>query len=398
MPLQGTFDILDFTEILHLLGGRGVTGRLHLRSRSITANLFFEEGSLVGADQSEHQPAAATGDVRGRLEEVCFELLDADRGSFEFQPGKPTSLPGAVRLKVDTVLSRARTRLDEWRALTERVPSLDVHPRVVTDLDTSEVTLDKERWRMLTAIDGRRNLRAIGRTLNLSDFEACRLLVDLLDAGVADIDDVAKATAANRDVVPTIPVPEGLVEAAAELDTEAESVTVTGVRRPPTSPDRPRQSDEDKRATTRPTTLGSGPRPGLPAPEAESATEAGNDPAATDTDLEEARSRRRRRARLRTPGGGIPNEEPPAVSPRSAEADHSPSGGPEPTEANGRPGNPGPAAATASPTAPEPPDTDVSAEEPSGLGSGEASAEGRRPRRVIRIRSRAEPRHRPRKN
>ena len=123
MPLQGTFDVLDFSEILRLLGRRGVTGRLHLRSRAMTANIFFEEGALVGADQSEHQPAAATGDVRSRLEEVCFELLEADRGTFEFQPGKATSIPGAARLKVETVLSRARTRLDEWRLLTERVPS-----------------------------------------------------------------------------------------------------------------------------------------------------------------------------------------------------------------------------------------------------------------------------------
>ncbi|MGI8753972.1 MAG: DUF4388 domain-containing protein [Acidimicrobiales bacterium] len=234
MPLQGTFDVLNFSETLRLLSRQSVTGRLHLRSRSYGANLFFEDGALVGADQSEHPAAAAAGDVRNRLEEICFEMLDADRGSFEFQPGKPTALPGAVRLKVETVLTRARKRLEEWRVLADRVPSLEVQPRLVADLDASEVTLDKQRWKMLTVVDGRRNLRTIGRALNLSDFDVCRILVDLLDAGVVELDGAAAVLAASgRDLVPTIPLPEGLSDSLDGQDPpgdgEIEGVKVTRV-------------------------------------------------------------------------------------------------------------------------------------------------------------------------
>lgn len=238
MPLQGTFDVLSFSEILRLLSRQSLTGRLHLRSRSYGAKLFFEDGALVGADQSEHQAAAAAGDVRNRVEEICFELLEADRGSFEFQPGKPTALPGAIRLKVETVLTRARKRLEEWRVLSERVPSLEVQPRLVADLDASEVTLDKQRWKMLTVVDGRRNLRTIGRTLNLSDFDVCRILVDLLDAGVVELDGVAAVLAASgRDLVPTIPLPEGLSDSLVNQGPsggeDIEDVTVTRVESGP---------------------------------------------------------------------------------------------------------------------------------------------------------------------
>ncbi|HET9691221.1 MAG TPA: DUF4388 domain-containing protein, partial [Acidimicrobiales bacterium] len=184
MPLSGTFDVLDFAEVLRLLARRQVTGRLHVRARHYGANLFFEDGSLVGADQSEHQAAAAAGDVRGRLEEVCFELLDADRGTFEFQPGRQSLLHTSVRLKVDPVIARARKRLQEWQELQEAVPSMDLQPRLAGDLNASEVTIDQERWRVLTAIDGRRNLRAIGRTLGLSDFDVCRVVKGLVDDGV----------------------------------------------------------------------------------------------------------------------------------------------------------------------------------------------------------------------
>ena len=94
MPLQGTFDVLDFSAVLEILSARSMTGRLHVRSRSFAANLFFVDGQIVGADQSEHQAAAVSGDVPQRAQEVCFELLGTDRGNFEFHPGKPSGPRG----------------------------------------------------------------------------------------------------------------------------------------------------------------------------------------------------------------------------------------------------------------------------------------------------------------
>jgi hypothetical protein len=208
MPLQGTFDVLDFTEVLQLLASQRLTGRLHVRSRSFGANLFLEEGLLVGADQSEHQPAATTGDVRGRIEEICFEMLDAERGSFEFQPGKPSTLPVVERHRPEAVLEQARKRLEEWHELQEVIPSLELQPRLVLDLAANEVTLDRERWRMLTAIDGRRNLRAIGRLLNLSDFDVCRVVRRLIEDNIVALDGMAALPASTRDAMPVVPTPD----------------------------------------------------------------------------------------------------------------------------------------------------------------------------------------------
>jgi hypothetical protein len=176
-----------------------------VRSRSFSANLFVDEGLLVGADQSQHQADAAAGDVRGRLEEICFELLDADRGTFELHPGKPVSLPAASRLGVDSVLERARKRMEEWRALRETIPSLDLHPRLVVELEREEVTIDRQRWRIPTAIDGRRNLRAIGRGLHLSDFDVCRLINTMLADGIIELHGAGLLGVANAaDTGPTV--------------------------------------------------------------------------------------------------------------------------------------------------------------------------------------------------
>lgn len=188
MPLQGTFDVLDFSAVLEMLSARNMTGRLHVRSRSFTANLFFVDGQIVGADHSEHQAAATSGDVAARVQEVCFELLGTDRGNFEFHPGRTGLPPGATNMEVSETMEQARKRLAEWHELQELIPSLDVQPHLVSELDPGQVTLDRDQWRVLTAVDGRRNIRAIGRTLNLSDFEVCRAMRELLAAKVIELD------------------------------------------------------------------------------------------------------------------------------------------------------------------------------------------------------------------
>jgi hypothetical protein len=187
MPLQGTFDVLDFSGVLQLIAERAMSGRLHVRGRSFAANLFLADGTIVGADQSEHQAAAVTGDVAQRVQEICFEFLEADRGAFEFHPGRP-SVPAATNMSVADAMAQARQRLAEWQELQVLIPSLDVLPRLVPELDPGQVTLDRDQWRVLTAVDGRRNLRSIGRALNMSDFEVCRAMRDLLNAKVVELD------------------------------------------------------------------------------------------------------------------------------------------------------------------------------------------------------------------
>ena len=117
MPLNGTFDVLDFSSVMELLADRRMSGRLHLRGRSYTANLFFVDGVIVGADQSEHQAAGVAGDAAQRIQETCFELMGTDRGNFEFHPGRASAPVGGTNMSVEEALEQARRRLAEWQEL-----------------------------------------------------------------------------------------------------------------------------------------------------------------------------------------------------------------------------------------------------------------------------------------
>jgi hypothetical protein len=200
MPLQGTFDVLPFADLLELLGGRAATGRLHVRSRATGANIYLDKGHLVGAEVGEHT-SASPDDVHGRLGEVCFELLEAERGSFEFNPdltgmGLPT-----IDLEVGEVLKSARDQLEEWRDIQTVVPSLDLHPGLVAELAADEVTLSRTQWRVLSALDSRRSVRAVARLLDLSDYNVSRTLKSLIQVGVVELDAlVHPAPMAGREV------------------------------------------------------------------------------------------------------------------------------------------------------------------------------------------------------
>jgi hypothetical protein len=221
MPLQGTFDVLSFSDVLHLLGRNRMTGRLHLRSRSMGANVYIDDGQLVGADVGEHSTNSAS-DVQSRLEEICFELLEAERGSFEFTPDAVGMGPAMVNLEVDEALEAARRRLVDWRNIQEIIPSLDLHPRVVDTLPADEVTLSKERWRMVTAIDGRRSIRAIARSAGFTEYDTCRMVKSLMDDGIVELAGPQLATTgASRE--PLLVVDEELEAIEGEQQPEEEA-------------------------------------------------------------------------------------------------------------------------------------------------------------------------------
>jgi hypothetical protein len=195
VPLQGTLDVVRFADVALLLGRRRLTGRLEVRSGDVIVQLYFENGTVVGM-ATRGRPHDAHGEPVYRLAEVCSRLLPADRGSFDFRPGMPYSGVERIQIEVKTLLSAARTHLDDWRSLESVIPSLEGRPRVAEVLVETEVTLTAPQWRVLRAVDGRRSIRAIARALDLSELDVSRALKGLVESGLVELD-LEPAIAAN---------------------------------------------------------------------------------------------------------------------------------------------------------------------------------------------------------
>jgi hypothetical protein len=188
VSLQGNFDVLGFAEVLELLERKRQTGRLHVRAGGVAGHIYLRDGHLTGAESGEHTTPATGTEAKTRLEELCFEFLQSERGVFEFQPRIPAPWATQLSTSVETVLREARQRLVEWRDIQAVIPSMDVRPRVVDELVPEAVTLTRDRWRLIAAIDGRRSVHRLARTLGVGTFEVGRLLKSLVDDGIVAID------------------------------------------------------------------------------------------------------------------------------------------------------------------------------------------------------------------
>lgn len=118
--------------------------------------------------------------------ELLYEVLRWPAGRFEVRREAPSELAENAKLglPVAGVVMEGFRRVDEWRVLERTLGSFDA---VLSRDDSAFGTLDigslppKEKA-VLDAVDGERTVRAVVSASNLSSFDACRILVQFLEA------------------------------------------------------------------------------------------------------------------------------------------------------------------------------------------------------------------------
>jgi Domain of unknown function (DUF4388) len=187
MPLAGTFDVLNFADVLGLLARQASTGRLHVRTESMQASVWLADGRAVVAEVANGGAADVKAKGRRLLEDICFDALKSPRGSFEFQAQDEVEHLSEDRIDLPSVVEAAQTRLEQWREVESVIQSFDAVPRLAPNL-AEEITLDPERWKIFVAIDGRRNVLSLSRRLDIEILTFCALLKPLIEQGAVEMD------------------------------------------------------------------------------------------------------------------------------------------------------------------------------------------------------------------
>ena len=195
--LQGSFDTFDFPEVLAMLCRKNQSGKLRMHSGASQVEIYLADGRLTHAESSDHGIPVRVAESTDRLEEACFEVLRWDHGSFEFHPDAVPNSGRNLDASVESVISGARRRVEEWDRVQRIIPSLEVQPRLVPALGRDEVTITRAAWRILAALDGRRNGIALARTLGLSHFEISFALAELVSQGLVAVNTLPKVTIAS---------------------------------------------------------------------------------------------------------------------------------------------------------------------------------------------------------
>ncbi len=147
-----------------------------------TARLLGYRLLQAGRITEEQLRAALTR----QASELAYELLRWQAGRFEFRRKAAPPLAQAARLglAVASVVMEGFRRVDEWRHLEATLGSFEevlVRDPLALESVRSEQLPRQERI-VLDAIDGERTIRQIVDKSHLSSFDACRVLVQLLEA------------------------------------------------------------------------------------------------------------------------------------------------------------------------------------------------------------------------
>jgi hypothetical protein len=171
MAFQGSLKELPLPDIIQLVSVSGKTGRFTLTRENDRGYIYLKAGQMVHA---------AVGDLVG--EEAIYALAIWASGDFQFTAGEEADRQTIAKSNTNLLMEAAR-RLDEWRVLSKKIPSVDVVPELLArDNRHEQVTLTPHEWMLITKIDGHRSIAEIGRALNISSFDVAKILYGMVTA------------------------------------------------------------------------------------------------------------------------------------------------------------------------------------------------------------------------
>jgi hypothetical protein len=176
MAFQGSLKELPLPDIIQLVSVSGKTGVFTLRRNGDSAGeIYLRGGQIVHAH---------VGDLTG--EEAVYELAIWPEGDFVFTPGQETDLTTIQKSNTNLLMEAAR-RIDEWQVLSKRIPSTRLVPIFTNQAATTSVSLTPQEWSLICKIDERRSIEEVAVGLDMSPFEACKLLYGLITSGLVSL-------------------------------------------------------------------------------------------------------------------------------------------------------------------------------------------------------------------
>ena len=176
MALQGSLKALPLPDIIQLVSVSGKTGVFTLkRNGDSSGEIYLRGGQIVHAH---------VGELTG--EEAVYELAIWPEGEFVFTPGQETDLTTIHKSNTNLLMEAAR-RIDEWQVLSKRIPSTRLVPVFTNQAATTSVSLTPQEWALICKIDERRSIEEVAVGLDMSAFEACKLLYGLITSGLVSL-------------------------------------------------------------------------------------------------------------------------------------------------------------------------------------------------------------------
>jgi hypothetical protein len=187
MAFQGSLAELHLPDIIQLVSVSGKTGVFHLSDASHRGDIWLHEGRIVHAE---------TEDLSG--EEAVYALAIWRSGEFRFEAGVATPRQTIQKSNTNLLMEAAR-RLDEWRVLSKKIPSVELVPEfVILENREGQINLNTMEWLLLSKIDGQRSVRQIASAAGMGVFDAAKLLYGLVATNLIRLKEKGAAPVTER--------------------------------------------------------------------------------------------------------------------------------------------------------------------------------------------------------
>jgi hypothetical protein len=173
MSLQGSLSELPLPDVIQLVSVSGKTGAFEIRGEQASGRIYLRDGQIVDA---------MVGNLRG--DSAVYEMAIWSEGTFSFDPGKESGTV-TIHMSNASLMMEAARRLDEWRVLSRKIPSLALVPYFTSrEHGADQVTLSPQEWILVTRIDGERSIEGIAAELKWAPFDVSKLLFGMITTGL----------------------------------------------------------------------------------------------------------------------------------------------------------------------------------------------------------------------
>jgi hypothetical protein len=178
----------NLTHILHKAGKLSDEQARVLRERAASSS--DKELGLLLINAGYVSQTDILLSIRAHVLDIVYRLITWAEGVFQFNQNV---VPGDDRIMVpielENVIIEGARRTRELERLEEELPSLEMalkfseHPNV----NIRNMKLSAEEWRVVSIINPKNTMKAIGKANNLSDMELRRIIYSLLQAGLVEV-------------------------------------------------------------------------------------------------------------------------------------------------------------------------------------------------------------------
>jgi hypothetical protein len=173
MALHGSLVDISLPDVIQLVSVSGKTGVFTLSSEGVDGKIFLRDGQIIDA---------AAGKLSGEL--AVYEMATWRKGQFIFTANIESERVTVTKSNTNLMMEAAR-RLDEFRVLQRKIPSMDAIPYFLPrEPGQDQITLSPQEWAVVTKVDGLLSIKQLEQATGLPAFNVCKVLFGLVTSGL----------------------------------------------------------------------------------------------------------------------------------------------------------------------------------------------------------------------